>query len=60
MRSGVTVYVHPVENSGSYVRLICPRCQKHRDYRDGRVVIAGRDLKGDDDKRKGPKQDVIS
>ncbi|HEY7032690.1 MAG TPA: hypothetical protein VH482_15210 [Thermomicrobiales bacterium] len=43
---GVTVYVDPKGRAGPFVRLVCPVCQKHRDYRDGAVVVHADDRGG--------------
>lgn len=36
---GVVVYLDPRGKFGPYVRLVCPQCNKHRDYQDGSVVV---------------------
>ena len=39
---GVTVYLNPKGRAGPLVRLVCPICRKHRDFKDGALVIEAR------------------
>jgi hypothetical protein len=41
VRPGVTVYANSEGKAGPFIRLVCPKCHRHRDYHDGRVVIGG-------------------
>jgi hypothetical protein len=36
---GVVVYMDPKGRFGPYARLVCPGCNRHRDWRDGALVV---------------------
>jgi hypothetical protein len=36
---GVAVYLDPKGRFGPFARLVCPVCDRHRDYADGPIVV---------------------
>jgi hypothetical protein len=54
VRPGVTVYASAEGKAGPFIRLVCPKCHRHRNYHGGRVVIGGEVVTTDCDGEPAP------